>query len=101
MSEQYDPASDGWHLDRRVPLALIVAILITYTSNLGLGVWFVSDLYHRVANNSQAITQVSEKLQKMDERSDNVEKSIIELRSDVKHGNQLLQEIREQLQRNR
>ncbi len=39
-----DPANGAWHLDKRVPLALIVALFV---QTVGM-VWWVSDMVHRL-----------------------------------------------------
>lgn len=39
-----DDADRSWHLDKRVPIALIVAML----AQIGTFVWFASGLSHRV-----------------------------------------------------
>jgi len=39
-----DPASESWHLDKRVPIVLI----ITLTLNSALGIWYASKLDSRV-----------------------------------------------------
>lgn len=43
MSDVYR-AGGQWHLDKRIPIAIIVAILV----NSGLGVWYASKLDSRV-----------------------------------------------------
>lgn len=42
------PEDKQWHLDRRVPLALIVTIIAGILGQTAAGVWFISDLYTRV-----------------------------------------------------
>lgn len=89
-----DPASDGWHLDRRVPLALIISIFTTFTVNLALGVWFVADIYHTVENIEGRLQSTILQVKELDDRSDKVEKSIIELQGEVRHGNEILLELK-------
>lgn len=44
MNAHDDPASTSWHLDRRIPIALIVSIAL----QTGLGIWWAADLSARV-----------------------------------------------------
>ena len=39
-----DPASESWHLDKRIPVALILALLAQF----GGGVWWISSIESRV-----------------------------------------------------
>lgn len=45
------PAASGWHLDRKVPLALIVTILV----QTGLAIWAMSALAQRVTQVETAL----------------------------------------------
>lgn len=45
---------DGWHLDKRVPLGLIFAIII----QTGTFIWFMSDLANEVENNATDIIEI-------------------------------------------
>lgn len=42
------PDDTKWHLDRRVPLALIVTIVLTILAQTATAIWFIADLNHRV-----------------------------------------------------
>ena len=44
------PDDNKWHLDRRVPLALIVTIVLAILGQTAAGIWFISDLNRRVGN---------------------------------------------------
>ena len=56
-----DPASNGWHLDRRVPLALIVTLLL---QTAGM-VWWAANLSARVV-------ELERKQAKMEARGDRI-----------------------------
>ena len=43
-----EPEDHNWHLDRRVPIALIATIFITFTSQTVAGVWWASSISERV-----------------------------------------------------
>ncbi len=49
-----DPAGNGWHLDKRVPLALIVTIFL---QTVGVVIW-ATQLSDRVAANEKALSRV-------------------------------------------
>ena len=53
-----DKLKEGWHLDKRVPVSLILAIII---QTVGF-VWFLSDLDNRVDNNTDAISEAAEEV---------------------------------------
>ena len=44
----------GWHLDRRVPIALIVAIIMQTSA----GIWWVANVEARIVSNERAITTI-------------------------------------------
>ena len=44
------PDDSKWHIDRRVPLALIVTIVLAILAQTAAGIWFISDLNRRVGN---------------------------------------------------
>lgn len=50
-----DPASNGWHFDRRIPIALVLTILI----QTGGAVWWLSSLNSRVSSLEEKITVFS------------------------------------------
>lgn len=50
-----DPASDGWHFDRRIPIALVLTILIQTAG----AVWWLSSLNSRVTSLEEKIGSVA------------------------------------------
>lgn len=50
-----DPASAGWHLDKRVPLALIITII----GQTAGAFWWASNISSRVTTLEGAISQMS------------------------------------------
>jgi hypothetical protein len=81
-----DPASDGWHIDRRVPLVLVISIAVTFATNLALGVWFTADIYHNVQANRDRLNSMVLQIKELDDRSDTLKEGLIQLKADVKHG---------------
>lgn len=51
MTKPVDPAAQGWHLDRRVPIALIFTLLM----QMAAGIWFAATMAGEVAGNAKAI----------------------------------------------
>lgn len=90
-----DPASEGWHLDRRIPLVLVIAIL----SNLVVGTWFVADLYHNVNQQSDKIANIIIQVKELDDRSDALKENLITLGADVRHGNKETEKVRRLLEK--
>ncbi|HEV7285965.1 MAG TPA: hypothetical protein VGN75_14010 [Kaistia sp.] len=57
MTPATDPPSQaGWHLDKKVPLALIVTILI----QTGVAIWFMGALSQRVTNIETALSSATD-----------------------------------------
>jgi len=65
---------------------LVFAISITFVTNLSLGVWFTSDLYHSIQSNRDRVASTIIQVKELDDRSDDLTKGLIELKADVKHG---------------
>ena len=57
-----DPASRAWHLDKRVPLALIFAIAIQG----GGVVWFMSASFERIESNTRDIAALGTRVTRLD-----------------------------------
>jgi len=51
---QIDPDTSQWHLDKRVPVALIVTLFVQF----GAGVWFVSQLSARIEQQGRDISRL-------------------------------------------
>ena len=62
-------ADTGWHLDRRVPIALILVIL---TQTAG-GAWWAASTSARVDANAKAVVKVDDETQDIPERLARIE----------------------------
>lgn len=60
-----DPSREPWHLDRKVPLALIVTIVL----QTGLGVWWAAGLTSRVDRAMQVNDDQDERLRTVEATS--------------------------------
>jgi len=76
-----DPAAHDWHLDKRIPVALIVALAL----NSGAGIWWAATTNARLDNVEQALTtsaedhdtivRMSTTLETIDERLERMDRS--------------------------
>ena len=76
--------SEPWHLDKRIPVALICMMI---GQVFGLG-YFVSNLDHRIANNE-------DKILKLENKVDNQSGLINDMRTDVAVIRQILEGMEE------
>ena len=51
MADEYT----SWHLDKRVSLATLAALILQFVMLFGSGVWFVSEFKQQIERNSRAI----------------------------------------------
>lgn len=75
-----DPASQsGWHLDRRVPAALIIAVMI---QTAGI-VWWAATLSAANTSNAVAITANKFMIDKLDDRSQKTSNDMADVKAKV------------------
>lgn len=75
MVTREDPASGFWHLDKRIPIALIVTLGI----QTGLGIWWAADLSARLTQVERvqaAASPHSERLTRVETRLEAVQQGI-------------------------
>ena len=82
----YDPAGDGWHLDRRIPLALIFAVLVQF----GIFVAAWTRLQGDVTYVHNSVTQIKQESREVNARLENLG----QLRTEVKYLAQSMQRLR-------
>lgn len=72
-------ASDGterhWHLDKRVPVALIVAIMV----QTGTAVWWAAGQDATVANHSERLAKLEAQEDKVSDRMRSIEERLVRL----------------------
>jgi hypothetical protein len=80
---------DNWHLDRRVPVALIFAIL----TQGAVGIWWVSNIGAQVQEHEKRLTKFEEAsaretqlLSSVNERLARIEEAILNLKAEVLRG---------------
>lgn len=78
--EDNDPASTSWHLDKRIP----VAIIITLAIQTGGAIWFASGISHRVETLER--TQLSsasqgDRIVRLETRMESIAEYLVEIRN--------------------
>lgn len=43
-----DPAASSWHIDRRIPIAIIATLFITFATQTGAIIWWASGMSYRM-----------------------------------------------------
>lgn len=94
-------SSDGWHLDKKVPISIILTLLIYGIS----GLWFVADIKRDVeVLKAQQILQHAREAEAMaqqrdrDERQDrSVSEALAQVRDAVREGNAKLDRLIERM----
>ena len=77
-----DPASGGWHVDKRIPAALIVTILLGIFAQTIAGVWWAATIQAEVANIRQRVDTAADlgpRLGKVEIILDRVERKLDKL----------------------
>ena len=75
-----DPASESWHLDRRIPVAIIVTLAI----QTGGAIWFASGISHRVDSLERQQVSAStqgDRIVRLETRMENIAEYILEIRN--------------------
>lgn len=85
-----DPASSGWHLDRRVPIALIVTLMVQF----GAGVWFVSSLSKDVGANRDGIAELKTEFRNLKIGRDDLTSRVIRIEERLNNQTEILKDIR-------
>jgi hypothetical protein len=77
---------ESWHLDRRVPVALIIALLAQGC----IGIWWVSGLNTQVQDHERRIEKVEininkelELLRTVSERLARIEQAVLDIKTDI------------------
>lgn len=79
MTEEDRVYEQSWHLDRKVPIALILAI-IGQTAGI---IWFAAGIYHRIETlerDANARGPQGDRLTRVEVKLENVQEGIIEIK---------------------
>jgi hypothetical protein len=90
-----DPATEQWHLDRRIPLALIVTMMIQF----GGGIWWLSQIQFRVEQQGQAIEALESSVRASSTNSNTLDNRITRIEEKLSGQTEILKEIRSLLNR--
>lgn len=78
-SREYDPQTSEWHFDKRIPVALILAIALQFVG----AVYWMATLEVRAVNNTERIQKLEEQLdpvrlvlQRIDQRLESIERTL-------------------------
>lgn len=79
MSDQNDPQTSEWHLDKRIPVALIAALALQF----GGSIYWITTLEQRTIVNEARITKLEEQmdpvrllLERIDQRLGSIERAL-------------------------
>ena len=78
------PDEKHWHVDRRVPLSIIMTLLFTFAGQTGTIVWFVSKLDGRVEMLEKAQVTMApqgDRLTRVETKLESVQDGISEIKS--------------------
>jgi len=89
MGEQ----KQDWHLDRKVTLGLIVALL----ANACGSVWWAARLDSTVMQHEQKIVAISASVNQLASQQNNVNENLARIQEGQKYQTEMLREVREQL----
>lgn len=80
MRDDDDPAGGSWHLDKRIP----VAIIITLAIQTGGAIWFASGISHRVDSlerNQLSSASQGDRIIRLETRMEAIAEHLIEIRN--------------------
>lgn len=92
MSEEQitDPASVKWHIDRRVPVAVIGTMLL----QLVMGVYWLASIEFRVNTHAKDLVRIEAALSEGDRDSQSLENRLTRLEEKLSGQTEILQEIK-------
>jgi hypothetical protein len=88
--EEHDPASMPWHIDRRIPVALIGTMLL----QIGLGVWWLSSIEFRVGDHEKQLGRIESELNDSDRDNQGLDNRLTRLEEKLSGQTEILQEIK-------
>lgn len=84
-----------WHLDRKVTLGLIAALLLNACGS----VWWAAKLDTTVGQHDQKITTMTANLSQLSAQQNNVNENLARIQEGQKYQSDMLREVRDQLAR--
>jgi hypothetical protein len=90
-----DPANENWHLDKRIPLALIATMMLQF----GGGIWWISQIQFRIEQQGQAIEALESSVRASSQDSNTLDNRITRIEEKLSGQTEILKEIRSLLNR--
>jgi hypothetical protein len=90
-----DPANENWHLDKRIPLALIATMMLQF----GGGIWWISQIQFRIEQQGQAIEALESSVRASSTNSNTLDNRITRIEEKLSGQTEILKEIRSLLNR--
>lgn len=96
MSEEQenDPASSFWHIDRRIPIALIFTFITTILFQSALGIWWLSSVEFRVSSHEKQLVRIEAEMSESDRDNQGLENRLTRLEEKLSSQTEILQEIK-------
>jgi hypothetical protein len=85
-----DPATASWHIDRRIPVALIGTLGL----QLIFGVWWLSSMEFRVEAHEKQLTRIESAMSENDRDSQGLDNRLTRLEEKLSSQTEILQEIK-------
>ncbi|MBL4692510.1 MAG: hypothetical protein JKY92_04195 [Magnetovibrio sp.] len=95
MSGNSNVDDKHWHLDRRVPIAMIVALLIQFAS----GAWYMHGLTDGVDNNKSDIAEIKKLVDQTRTAENQISHRMIAVETQLKANNRILERLERHLLR--
>lgn len=78
-----------WHLDKRVPIAQMITVLVAIIS----GAWAISESYNELKTVKEDVGELKEKVKAYDARDLRTAERLISLEEQIKYNNKLLEQM--------
>lgn len=94
MSDDNEPLGNGdkrWHINKGVPVAFIVSMLIYAITQTATAAWFASAMAQRMDVNEKAVFQLSQQVMPQGERLTRVEERLTAVQTGITDIKALLQ----------
>ena len=85
-----DPAAASWHIDRRIPVALIGTMIL----QVGVGIWWLSSMEFRVQSHEKQLVRIESELSESDRDNQGLDNRLTRLEEKLSSQTEILQEIK-------
>jgi hypothetical protein len=88
--DNHDPATENWHLDKRIPLALIVTMMLQF----GGGIWWLSNIQFRIESQGEAIDALENTMSSTQNDRNTLDNRITRIEEKLSGQTEILREIK-------